>query len=324
MDSELINRLKTEAKSAYTECLRIKDNETVLLIYDQSTEEIAEAFKATGSELGINLTVRKIEPSGVNGKDPDKETCEAMLRHNVIIAPTQYSLTHCAATTKAKKQGVRGATLPGITNGIFERGLKVNPLDLREAGKKWLKEVSGNHEVRITSAAGTDLSFKIGKYPFKNDDGCIFEGGTVGNLPAGEVFVAPDPGTAQGTLVIDGSIGSLEWVPGMESAYLKLENGKIISFDGENGKRLEATLKPHGEKALLVAEFGIGTNPESRMCGNLLEDEKVKGTIHIAFGNNCGFGGDNDVPVHIDGLVVKPDVYIDGKILMKQGEWLLK
>jgi len=82
-------------------------------------------------------------------------------------------------------------------------------------------------------------------------------------------------------------------------------------------------LAAHGDKGFVLAEFGIGTNPQLRLCGDLLEDEKVKGTIHLAFGNNCGFGGDNDVPVHIDGLVLAPDVIVDRAELMKKGKWLI-
>ena len=69
------------------------------------------------------------------------------------------------------------------------------------------------------------------------------------------------------------------------------------------------------------AEFGIGTNPFLKVSGNLLEDEKVKGTIHLAFGNSRGMGGDNDVPVHIDCVIRRPSVYIDGRLVIEEGEW---
>ena len=76
-----------------------------------------------------------------------------------------------------------------------------------------------------------------------------------------------------------------------------------------------------GSKGFVVAEFGIGTNSVLQISGNLLEDEEVKGTIHIAFGNSASMGGNNDVPVHIDCMVRQPDVFADGKLVMKKGVW---
>jgi leucyl aminopeptidase (aminopeptidase T) len=55
------------------------------------------------------------------------------------------------------------------------------------------------------------------------------------------------------------------------------------------------------------------------VIGNVLEDEKVIGTVHIAVGNNLSYGGDNDVPLHLDGVIRKPDIYIDGKKIMEKG-----
>jgi leucyl aminopeptidase (aminopeptidase T) len=202
--------------------------------------------------------------------------------------------------------------------------LKTDPLELKSTGDKLLKKLQGKHTVKVQSPGGTDIEFKIGKYKIVNDDGCIWENGMCGNLPAGEIFVAPDPESANGTLVIDGSIGSFDWKPDDKPAIIKVENGKAVSFEGERGKELEKTLGKHGEKGFVLAEFGIGSNPYMKMGGNLLEDEKVKGTVHFAFGDNCGFGGSNSVPVHIDGLVLSPSITADGETeLMKNGEWLV-
>jgi leucyl aminopeptidase (aminopeptidase T) len=246
-----------------------------------------------------------------------------MLKYDVIIAPTLFSLTHCAAMTKARKAGARSATLPGCTSDIFERGMKISPYELSAAGRKWLDRLSGPRSIRVVSKAGTDISFKTGLAPFKNDDGLINRAGLCGNLPAGEVFAAPDAGTANGRIVIDGSIGSFQWKEGDGPAIIEVKDGKAVEFSGERGSALRDALFKAGEGGFVLAEFGIGTNPQLHLGGNLLEDEKVKGTIHLAFGNNTGFGGINDVPVHIDGLVLSPDVFADGVQLMRNGDWLI-
>jgi aminopeptidase len=78
-----------------------------------------------------------------------------------------------------------------------------------------------------------------------------------------------------------------------------------------------------GKGARNIAEFGIGTNDSAKLSGILLEDEKVMGTIHLALGNNITMGGTFNVPIHLDGLVKKPTVWMDGKLIMKDGNLLV-
>jgi leucyl aminopeptidase (aminopeptidase T) len=245
-----------------------------------------------------------------------------MLReYPVTLAPTKFSLTHCAAVKEAKEAGARIATLPGIDNDVFSRCLNASPEELKTTGEKWMEKLKGHKKVKITSPAGTDLEFGIGTHPVVNDDGRIRKKFSCGNLPAGEVYTAPDVGSANGTLVIDGSMGSFQWNENDSPAVIEIKNGSAVSFSGPRGIELEKALSEHGPGGFILAEFGIGTNPEAKLSGNLLEDEKVKGTVHLAFGNNCGFGGENDVQIHIDGLVLNPDVSVDSVKLMKKGKW---
>lgn len=315
------DKLCISASRALNDYLKVTDQESVLLIYDDTTTDIADAFiKIVVTNKG-KLTARKIGSTGRNGVDPDPETCKMMIEYPVIIALTQFSLTHCAATKAAMMAGNRVATLPGISLDLFARGLQINPLELNEVGSKWIEKLRDKDEVRIQSKAGTDLTFSIGQYKIENDDGCIFKGGKVGNLPAGEVFMSPNVNTANGTIVIDGSIAGFNWQEDQSPAVITVKDGYAVKFEGARGEALEKILNVDGKKGYFLAEFGIGTNSCLNISGNLLEDEKVKGTIHLAFGNNCAFGGDNEVPVHIDCLVVKPDIIANGECLMKNGDW---
>ena len=83
------------ASTALSECLKVSKGEDVLLVYDESTEPIAGAFKEAAGNAGLRLASRQIKPSGRNGADPDPETAKAMLAYKVIIAPTLFSMTHC-------------------------------------------------------------------------------------------------------------------------------------------------------------------------------------------------------------------------------------
>ena len=323
MLNENMKNLKLSAVRALEEYLEVKQNEKVLLIFDKTTKDIATAFGLAAKELNLEITPHEIEPTGGHAREPDDRTAQLMRKYPVVIAPTQYSLTHTKATVNARKAGARVATLPGVNSIVFEKGLKSDPNKLEIAGHAWMNLLNGNHKVRVVTEAGTDITFLVGNYPVFNDSGCLFEAGFGGNLPSGEVFLAPNPGTGFGTVVIDGTIGGQPWDKNSPPVKLVIENGSIKSFEGERGQILKETLEKAGPGGTKIAEFGIGTNLHLEMTGNLLGDEKVVGTVHFAFGNNVSMGGTNDVQVHIDCILLLPDVLIDNKQVMHCGKWLI-
>ncbi len=83
--------------------------------------------------------------------------------------------------------------------------------------------------------------------------------------------------------------------------------------------------KPYGEGCRVVCELGIGTNPNARLQGNVLTDEKVMGTVHIAIGHNAlaSYGGQNRAPIHLDGVIGGPTLIVDGETLIKDGKYLV-
>ena len=82
-------------------------------------------------------------------------------------------------------------------------------------------------------------------------------------------------------------------------------------------------LTAHGDHGTNVAELGIGTNERAVLTGNLLEDEKILGSCHVAFGASAAIGGTVQVPIHLDCVVLRPDVSVDGEPLVRAGELLV-
>jgi len=179
-------------------------------------------------------------------------------------------------------------------------------------------------KVRITSRAGTDLTFSIKGRVVERDTGILAKRGDFGNLPAGEAYVAPVEGTAEGTLVIDGSIASVGMIK-TKPARVTIREGfatKIVGGkEAKEWDRMLASVKK--KEAYNVAEFGVGCNPNARLIGIILEDEKVYGTIHIALGDNSTFGGKVEAGIHLDGMIRYPSLYLDGKPAMKIGLWVI-
>ena len=150
-----------------------------------------------------------------------------------------------------------------------------------------------------------------------SDDGDLTAVGAFGNLPAGEAFIAPIETSGEGTIVFDGALGGFGLLE--EPVPVVLSEGRLVDARGAVGEWLAATLDAGGEHGRSLAELGIGTNPAARMTGNVLEDEKALGTIHLAFGTSAGIGGVNRSSVHIDGLVLRPTLELDGRRLLEDG-----
>jgi len=101
--------------------------------------------------------------------------------------------------------------------------------------------------------------------------------------------------------------------------------GRVTQIAGGAGAEYREKVNvQHGDSTRVIAELGIGTNLQARLQGNIVTDEKALGTIHVAIGRNDFLGGKNIAPIHIDGVISQPTVWIDGKILIDKGQHRLR
>ena len=319
MDSGLKNAVKT----AYLDCLNLKKDEKVLVLTDDKTFEVGHAFYQVGQMLAETVHLVLMPVAEVNGQEPPKGLAELMGSYNVVVCPTAKSLTHTDAKRNACAKGVRVATLPGITTSVFVRTLQADYNTIAERTYKISALLEKTETVKIKTKLGTDITLPIKNMPVISSTGLIREKGKGGNIPSGESFLAPEEGKSHGRLVVDASIAGLGLVK--SPVIIEIKDGHAVSFKGEEqAKQLEKELTSFGQPGLNVAELGIGTNDGAIITGEVLEDEKVFGTIHIAFGNNITMGGTCDVAVHIDCVVTKPDVWFDDSKVMEQGKLLVR
>ena len=177
-------------------------------------------------------------------------------------------------------------------------------------------------EVKIITKLGTNLTFSIeGRKAFGRDSGLFTKKGSFGNLPTGEIFVAPIEWTANGIYFVDASFAGIGELKSPIRIYVK--RGHAVEIDGEKADVLAELLDSAGKEARNIAEFGIGTNEKAKITGNILEDEKVIGTCHIALGNNVGFGGKTRVQLHLDGIIKNPAIFVDENKILDKGKFLL-
>ena len=99
--------------------------------------------------------------------------------------------------------------------------------------------------------------------------------------------------------------------------HFVVKEGKIVSIDGPGSEMLQILTR--NDRNRTVAELGIGTNEAAILNGIILEDEKVYGTVHVAFGTNTSFGGTNKAECHMDGIILQPTLYLDDQLIIRDG-----
>jgi leucyl aminopeptidase (aminopeptidase T) len=204
--------------------------------------------------------------------------------------------------------------MPGITKDMLVRTMSCDFAATRDRSRMVAEMLTKGDEVRITSEEGTDVAFSIEGRAAVADDGVLSSPGSFGNLPFGEAFVAPVERRTQGRLVFDGATRAFG-----EPLVMEVEEGYGRRWEGDAGRRFEDMAAARGPEAFAVAELGVGTNDTARITGDLLEDEKVLGTIHVAFGDNHSFGGSIRVDFHLDLVVLHPHVTVDGREIVSRG-----
>jgi leucyl aminopeptidase (aminopeptidase T) len=317
MTAELDRAVKTVVRK----CMGIQPGEEVLVVCNPVTEEIGALMRIEAQGEGADATLAVISERDSAAAEPPRPVAAAMAAADVVLAPTIQSLSHTAARKAASEEGVRIGTLPGVTEEMLGRLMTGDLEEIRRRGWAIVTALNRGAEARITCRHGSDLRIGLEGRLGIVDAGELGNRSAFGNLPCGEGFIAPVEGTTEGTLVVDGSIASVGLLETPVS--LTIREGHLVEASGEDGTALMDLLTVHGHDGTNVAELGIGTNEEAILTGNILEDEKILGTCHVAFGASAAIGGTVQVPVHLDCVVLEPTVEIDGETIVSHGDLLV-
>jgi leucyl aminopeptidase (aminopeptidase T) len=264
---------------------------------------------------------------GQHGTHPGKEVEEKMKNANVTVAITTYSLTHTDARVNACKAGGRVLSMPSFLAEMFSKNgpMATDYRVIEKETKKIAEWITKANEVKVTSPGGTDITFSVKGKSGMVDAGIFTEKGSWGNLPSGEAYTTPVEGTANGKLVVEPN-----WCADLkEKMTLVFKDGNVTEIvgGGKVGDEFRTLLdfskkqEPYLSRRNL-AELGIGTNPNAKRPDNLLECEKIRGTVHLAIGDNSHMGGKVSTDLHQDFIIPKPTWILDGKAVMKDGKLL--
>ncbi len=311
--------------------------------------EVARAARDAGLELGLDVRYLEFSALGSQGMEPEEplwrlafgdnavdglitagllerirekrageadiEMARAVVAGHVpdsvdmVVALSNYSTSHTRfRDLLTSVVRARYASMP-----LFERDMLSGSMraDWREVERRCgaiVRAMQGARSVRITTEEGTDIAFSVdGRTPM-DDTGILAKPGSFSNLPAGEVYLAPVEGTAEGVLV-------LVWAPNRKLASplrVTVSGGLVREVEGDEPFRDEliASLEKRPDNRN-IAELGIGANDKAGRPDNILESEKILGTVHIAFGDNSSMGGHVSTPFHQDFVFFRPTMKVN-------------
>lgn len=306
-------------------CMGLQNGEKVLIVVDEPLSHVrdsllAEAIKTDPAELWSYTFPNASRP--FNEYPTSLLTLFSQVDVIVLLLASMDPSKELPAWNAGKVVALSSPARAGwgafIDQSILDYEMSADYEQIAEFSLSLAEQVRGSFNARVTTPLGTDLHMSLAGREWKVDTGKLRGRGVYGNLPAGEIYIAPNEDSAEGVLIIDKSF------PGLllsDPVKLVFEKGRVTHIEGGEGERyLENAFARHGDTARVIAELGIGTNPMARLQGNIMTDEKVLGTIHIAVGRNDFIGGKNMSTTHIDGVISQPTLEIDGKVLINNGK----
>jgi aminopeptidase len=341
--------LRAAAKVAVRSSLGLREEESFLIVANPAREllEIAAALYDEAAEIGAfpTLVVQPVKTQTDYAEKAVIAAFESLPDAFASISAEKLGKDRAGIRKPYRWEGasydhvfhyqlhgartLRAFWSPGITKAMFARTVPIDYAALRERCAAVSRALEGAAYVRVTNEAGSDIRVGLrGRAP-KSDDGDFSRRGSGGNLPAGEVFVSPELGSAEGVIAFDLSISAIKGdIVIREPIRCRVEGGFVVEVGGgreaallraaldagaESARRLgrEGALSPekaaaYERNARNLGELGIGLNPAAGVVGNMLEDEKAFRTCHFAIGANY----DEDAPalIHLDGLLSKPTI----------------
>ena len=310
--------LNAAVETVVGRCVAIREGEDVLVVADPERLDVGRALHEGAVRAGGDSVLVLLPPRAERGTEPPPTVAAAFAACDVFLAPCLPSLSHTKARNAASERGARGATLPGVEAGMFARLMSADFDTMVARSARVADLLTEADEARFTCPRGSDMRFDLRGRTGIADDGDLTAPGAFGNLPCGEGFISPAGGSGAFVVATVGHFGGAD-----DEVRLTVEDGRLASVDGALGEALLAHLAAYGDDGRHLAELGVGTNDRARLGGNLLEDEKVLGTVHVAFGASAAIGGTVDVPVHEDSVVVDPTLTIGSTTVIESGRFLL-
>ena len=311
--------LARPARRVVEELAAVEPDEETLVVVDPGAVDLGRALAAASRAAGGTAVLSVLPRQGGHGEEPPATVAGAMREADVVFAANEHSLTHTRARRAAAEAGARVLVLRGVTPEMMTAGaMTADFATVRETTALVCGALSAAGTARVTAPAGTDVEASLAGRSAIPLDGFFHDYGFA-NLPPGLAVTSPVEGTARGTVVLDHSMDALG--PLGEPIELTVEEGRATAVDGgRDADELRELLAAGSGDPYNLAELALGTNPDARLTHNLAECKKRLGVLDVALGDNTSIGGTTESSVHLDAIVTRPTVVLDGTTVVADGE----
>lgn len=309
-------------------CAAPQPGEQVLILIDDGLpDEIAEVFRSVVEDLGAEATLVEMRRSAVTRSQPTAVAAAGFAGADVVIELTTQFVQHSAARQNGQRNGLRYLFIGDIDaemlagpGAVYADFAALAP---RIEGVADL--VTASETMRLSTAAGTDITLSTATRPGRALTGLATEPGQFGAPPCLEAGVIPMPGTANGEIVVDAYCVGVGLIT--EAFTVEVENGRAVRIHGSpQADRLRRILDDTGNPhAFDVCEVGIGLNDSALLIDNVTSAESCYGTAHIAVGTTPADPGIEiiDAGIHVDMVFHKPTIEIGGRTVFNEGELII-
>ncbi|HKW43683.1 MAG TPA: aminopeptidase, partial [Thermoplasmata archaeon] len=321
-------RIRRAATVLIRDYIRMKRGENVLVYADAGSDEsVVQATVDAVEARGGNPVEVWYRIKGPPGTEPPAPMEAAMKSADVLIEYARTYLITTKAFERAMDAGARHLCLTAMDGDMMIRCIgNVSLPAMKAFGNALLRMTIGAKDVRVTSSAGTDVRFSIGKRPVLLDTGeCVVPGRDC--YLGGQISWAAIERTIEGTVVLDGTVWPPdETAPLKEPIRVDLRHGRITSIEGGGSADILSQWFKHfrDKRMYNVAHFCYGFNPGARISGRILEDERAFGVFVPGFGSQMASfkGGFTLAKSHVDGVMRSPTVVVDGEEIERDGRFV--
>ncbi len=325
MDSSV--DLMPTARRIVEEILGVQPGEqaTILTDWDRPAS-ITNALASSLRYVGAEVTVITMCPRDHGGIDPPPPVGGALLASQVVVLQTSFATFHTRTIRETLARGVRVCEFWGVTEDMMVRGgITEDPGWLERTSRRVAELMTAAKQARLTTSEGTELRVELAGRKAIPLASTARHPGSFCSLPAGESAMAPLEGTATGKIVKPYLVEHREIGRPLELLEIAIQNGQAVEITGGiEARRLKELLAESGSSSHNFAEFALGTNRRCRVEVGIREAKKAWGTAHVALGDNQSLGGVVESPLHIDFILLRPTVWLDGREVVRNGQLLVE
>lgn len=329
MSSELAGALQAKviegADILIRVCGRLQPTERIAIVCDTGTRPLGDILAVRAGLVTSAVHLVEVPPFEMHGQEPPAHAAEQMRLADLCLGITAKSMVHTSARKEAAKGGTRYLSLPDYSAELLaHESLRADFEERGKIGGRIADAFTRGSQVRVTTPAGTDVTMRIDGRIGASTPGYVVAPGEMSSPPDIETYVSPLETSANGVVVVDGSIPyptlGLLAVP----VRLDVVGGKVAAVNSNDAvlaaevRRVFASVG--SERAYVLAECGVGLNDLAKVTGIMLTDEGAAGTMHFGFGSNFSIGGVNEVSFHLDVVMREPTLRVDGRVVIERGE----